>query len=656
MSLILKPAIALSNTLRFKTKFLLLAVMFYLPLLACFIWIVNDQASLLTQYEKELSGYEQIEQIVKLEVAIADSRAEPDSRPAIANKIKTVQQMLSSPAEFSQLQGQANDLYKAWQTEKENLTNASFDLYSTFYSQTLALRENVAALSGLTREGDAQAFYLAESSEQRLPALIEYTHRIKDLTALIISDGFSAETYTLVVSLDKRIDEFQLQLSKTNEQLQRIESSQLSSYNNQEKSLHANLDAYQMRLKEQMIDPDDITLSLSEANRLANDLVDQMVKFKRQGNKLLIDRIESLQTASTASLWLLSLVLIAVTIASSYLLIAIYRSLVINVNQVKHAAELLGAGDFTEQLNLSSKDELGDIGQSFNKMQSQIKQLLLSFGQDVTHLRSAANNIHQLTDEMQRSIGSQQQETHNVAAAIKQVRESVSTIADNTEGARQLTELASQSVNDGQDIIQDTAGAIGDISTEVNTSAVVINALAENSSEIAGFVDVIRKIADQTNLLALNAAIEAARAGEQGRGFAVVADEVRTLASRTQESTAEIQRIIEQLQEGATKSVTAMNHGVKKAQLGVEKTEQVEQTFHQVTNHVENIVAATIEISSAVTQQNEMVANIDENTINIAQGADQVMQAANNATTAGEALSTLADHLSEQLEQFVLEK
>jgi len=656
MSIILKPAIALSNSLRFKAKFSLLAVMFYLPLLACFIWIVNDQVALLKQYQKELQGYQQIEIIVKLENDIASSRSKPNERASISNKLKQLQQQLAKSAEFSPLQGQASALQKNWQDQQESLSTSSFSFYHDIYSHTLSLRENVAALSGLTRESDALAFYLAESSEQRLPALIEYIGRIKDLTANIINQGFDAESYTLVVALDKRIDELQLQFSKTNEQLVRVAPKSMQGYLGQVKELVEQLDSYQNRLKNQVINPDEISLSLSEANRLAEQQLDTIKKFKLQSNKLLTDKIISLQHNSNISLWALSIVLIAVILGTSYLLFAIYRSLIINVGRINHAAERLGNGDFTESLALTSRDELGDIGRSFAQMQDKIHNLLFAFGQDVHQLKSTAGDIHQLTDDMQKSIALQQKETHSVASAITQVSQSVQTISENTDSAQQITEQASNSVTSGQEIIQETATAINDISLEVNTSAEVINELAANSSDIAGFVDVIRKIADQTNLLALNAAIEAARAGEQGRGFAVVADEVRTLASRTQESTSEIQRIIEQLQSGAAKSVEAMNQGVIKAEHGVDKTTQVEQTFSQVTQQVEEIVAATIEISTAVTQQREMVFSIDENTANIANGADRVMQAANNAASEGGNLAALAEHLSQQLEQFTLKK
>ena len=172
MSILLKPAISLSNSLRFKAKFILLALMFYLPLLTCFIWIVKEQLMLLEQYEKEIVGHKQINQIVKLENDIAQSRSEADKRSKIIGTIKSLQSSFSDQA-YSQTRSQLNQLLKTWQTEQANLANDNFGLYNDFYSQTAAIRENIAAASGLAREGDVSAFYLAESSKQRLPALIE---------------------------------------------------------------------------------------------------------------------------------------------------------------------------------------------------------------------------------------------------------------------------------------------------------------------------------------------------------------------------------------------------------------------------------------------------------------------------------------------------
>lgn len=656
MTFILQPAIALSNSLRFKAKFLLLVLMFYLPLIACFIWIVNDQRVLLQQYQDELQGFNAIENVLALEEKVASTRINISEKSAIADQIQQLQNELNTSPQFQQLSSQLSDLSQFWRAQQTALHAGNFTLYNDIYSRTLSLRENIAALSGLTRESDVRAFYLMEAGEQHLPALNEYFKRYKDLTEQIINQGFSAESYTLIVALNNRLSEFSSNFVKTNEQLKRVASSEMEAYLQSAITLSKTISAHQQLITSEVIEPDSILLSLSKAQQTSNAVLSQLKQHKTQTNQLLLTRIKVLQSHSARSLWLLSLIVVLVTIGTSYLLLAIYLSLRSNVRLINLAAERLGNGDFSELLTVKAKDELGDIGHSFVQMQNKIQQLLLLFEHDVVELRKASNNIYQLTDNMQKNIADQQVETHNVAAAIGQVRDSVQTIVENTEGARELTQRASDNVLKGQAIVQDTEESINDIASEVNISAGVINELAKNSSEIAQFVNVIRDIADQTNLLALNAAIEAARAGEQGRGFAVVADEVRTLASRTQESTAEIQRIIQQLQQGASDSVNAMNLGVEKAELGVEKTTLVQHAFSEVTANVENIVGATIEISAAISQQKEMVTSIDENTSNIANGADIVMQAANQAAEAGQHLSTLADHLTQQLEQFTLRK
>ncbi len=657
MSALLKPAVSLSNQLPFKAKFILLALMFYLPLLASFLWIVQEQRLLTLQYNSQLIGLKYIETTGNIEQKIRNSQLVDSDGSEIDRALNQLSNQLKKEAGLVQAANLINGLTERWQLAQSSSGIDAFTAYANAFDDSLTLRENLAALSGLSRDSDPLTFYLAEARVGRLPILLEYIGRIKDLTSFILTnEGFSAQSYTLVVALDQRIDELQLQLQKNTQQLKRVAAKSLNQYLADQQTFSKNLDAYQQLLQSKMIQPDEIALSQSQASAQAEKIQQAAQQLLAQSHKLLTENLSTHQEQSVTFLWLVSLVLIAVALGTLYLLVAIYHSLTVNVAEIKFAANALGNGDFTVALSVNSKDELGDIAGSFVIMQQKINKLLRHFNDDVEHLKTAAGEIHQLTNNMEKSLTIQQENTHGVAQAISQVSASVEVISQSTLSAKAITEQASEQVDLGESVVAETASAITDISDEVNSSAKVINEVAGLSNEIGQFVNVIREIADQTNLLALNAAIEAARAGEQGRGFAVVADEVRTLASRTQDSTTEIQRIIEQLQLGADKSVKAMNTGVEKAKTGVEKTSQVATTFKAVTENVEQIVDATVQISSAVEQQTQMVIDIDSKTDSIAQGSSDLKQAAKNAADSGENLNNLANTLSEQLGQFTLAK
>jgi methyl-accepting chemotaxis protein len=619
--------------------------MFYLPLIASFIWIVKQQFHNLNQYQLELSGNTQISAIVELEQAVGNIRLSQNRSNDITQKIE----QLTLPENNKQT------LLVGWQNLR--VSERKFNDFSMFYDKTFAERENLAAVSGLSREPDPQAFYLAEAALIRMPALVEYTGRIKDLTISIISNnGFSAETYTLLVALDNRLDELQLQYAKTIEQLKRVAPNMFNNYLSQYENVKQSVDNYQALLRSEVINPDSIQWRAAQAKSLGDAQYKQQQELMVLSDKLLVDRIQQLKNSGMQALWLLSVILVIIMLAISYLLVGIYQSLSENVNKINLAAERLGNGDFSFNISSSAKDELGDITRRFSQMQHKIHTLLSRVANDVSVLKSAAANINNLTEAMEKNIALQQQDTHQVASSINQVNDSVQIISSNTADAKTLTEHAYTSVNHGEEVISDTANVITAISSQVNASAEVINELALHSSEIGKFVNVIREIADQTNLLALNAAIEAARAGDQGRGFAVVADEVRTLAVRTQDSTSEIQRIIEQLQLGTGRSVEAMKNGVEQAEQGVEKTAQVADAFQQVSQSVTEIVSATTQISNAVEQQRNMVIGITGNTHDIAESTDNLLQSAEDAANAGANISQLAEDLAVQLAQFTLKK
>jgi len=311
-----------------------------------------------------------------------------------------------------------------------------------------------------------------------------------------------------------------------------------------------------------------------------------------------------------------------------------------------------GEGDLTQRLPIKGDNEIDKLAQAFNRFVEKIQHSIQLAGSSTESLTAAAEKLKKIARQSNEDTVKQYAEMQQVVTAVTEMAATVREIAASGENAAANAKAADEEAGSGQLIVSQTVDAISKLAEEVESAAAVINKLEADSAAIGSVLDVIRGIADQTNLLALNAAIEAARAGEQGRGFAVVADEVRTLASRTQKSTQEIQAIIQGLQEGTAKAVKVMSDGVASANGTVETASQASKSLRNIVESVSAITEVNEQIATAAEQQSAAVNEIDQSVVHIAALSDKSAEGSVETLQACEDLARLGSELKSIVLQF----
>lgn len=311
-----------------------------------------------------------------------------------------------------------------------------------------------------------------------------------------------------------------------------------------------------------------------------------------------------------------------------------------------------GEGDLTRRLEERGRNEVAELGQAFNQFAEKVRRLVSEVAGSTSQVAAAAEEMSAITDEFNRDVAQQRHEIEQVATAMNEMTATVQDVARNAAQAAASAQAADREAQQGQQVVHETISSIESVSVEVEHTASAIQRLEADSQSISAVLEVIRGVAEQTNLLALNAAIEAARAGEQGRGFAVVADEVRTLASRTQQSTLEIQQVIEQLQSGARNAAEVMHRGRAQVDSSVLQAQQAGSSLTSITSAVASISDMNVQIASAAEQQSAVSDEISQNVVNINQVADRVTEAAGQTAQASSQLAHLAAGLQSLVGQF----
>ena len=311
-----------------------------------------------------------------------------------------------------------------------------------------------------------------------------------------------------------------------------------------------------------------------------------------------------------------------------------------------------GDGDLTKRLATEGNDEVAELAQGFNHFADTVQKLVQQVQGSTTQVATATEEMSAITAQTSAGVQRQRSEIDQVATAMTEMAATVQEVARNAAGAAEAAREANGEAEDGKRVVDATIAAIHNLAREVSEAAGVIDQLAADSESIGGVLDVIRGIAEQTNLLALNAAIEAARAGEQGRGFAVVADEVRTLAQRTQASTQEIQQMIEKVQGGARGAVAVMQAGRKSAEESVRQAGEAGSSLQTINYAVSAISDMNVQIASAAEEQSAVAEEINRNIVNIGTVADETATGSEHTATASAELARLGTDLQRAAGQF----
>jgi len=308
--------------------------------------------------------------------------------------------------------------------------------------------------------------------------------------------------------------------------------------------------------------------------------------------------------------------------------------------------------DLTRRINYQGRNEIGDIGSAFNAMLDKFHAIIQQLARSAEQLSHSSEESAKVSETTSCSALHLREETDMVATATNEMAVTVKGINDNTEDAVQKASEAQEACQEGQSIVTHTMEAIESLTEQIDSSSTAVQNLAKETESIGSVLDVIRGIAEQTNLLALNAAIEAARAGEQGRGFAVVADEVRSLASKTGDSTEEIQKMIEKLQAGAASAARQMELSSSSASKTQEHASKTTESINGILQSVSAINDTNQQIAHATEEQSIAAESIDQSIVRISQLTNDVTAAAEHTSEASEQLSKMVDEIHSLVVQF----
>jgi len=653
---LLYPAIALMNRLSFGQKFSLISVLFFLPMLATSFYLVRDAYQQFQATRAELQGMapladslslradlEALGNLLQINAVLGQSGQAGDLEARIAALQDKVQAQLHRlQGDAAVPQGKLEELAGAFASARaESSLQNKAALFDKLLAQAQMLAKQVVSQSGLSQDSQASVRQLSELLGGATAQVTQALGEGRAMGAIALGRGFidssgSARFEDLLQRLDRLGADYALRLDDA----LATERAAKASLAGAAASSQATVRQAASLFEEQVVVAETLDAPWPAFYQQVSELMAQTYRFN---DALLADLQGQLQqrlAEQRVRMLALGAVLAGVFVLILYLYGGFYVSTRATLRRLGCAMDKVAAGDMTVSFQAHSRDELGELGQGFSETVRRIRGLIDQVGRTVVAVEEQAGQVLAVSARSNQAVSGQREQIEQVATAMNQMSATSQEVARSAALAANGAQQVNRESANGRTLVESQQDSIGRLAEEIDQTVLAINRLADDSQAIGQVLEVIRSIAEQTNLLALNAAIEAARAGEQGRGFAVVADEVRTLARRTQDSTEQIALMIQRLREGVAAAVQAMGSSHQMAAGTVDEARQVQQALGNILGAVGGIVEQNQQIAAAVEQQTAVAHDIDRNIVAINRAAQDTTQGACQAEDASRVLST----------------